>query len=225
MFRLLTCLTILSLPCLSFAQRSAPRDSPADDSNAKLVAVQVAVLESNGEFQLKDGANLSAANLNDLVAKLRAENVLEYYQYFNLASLENQEAMIQFGQEENVITGRTFAAPSQRGGSGNIGRVMNVTQREQTGSMIQVVSRVKEDGQIIVQLNVNSSRLKAAKTAMSDEEAEEDPTEINTPQKNVLTCQTTVLLSPGVSTVVAAGGNDQPGGSSRDYIIITATAK
>ena len=101
--RFLIYLCLVCTPCLLSAQE--------DNSNDKLVAVSLAILESNGDLELKDGANLSAAGLNELIANLRKQNTLEHYQFFNLASLENQEAMIQFGQQEPVVTGNGTTVP------------------------------------------------------------------------------------------------------------------
>lgn len=228
MNRLFVCLTLICLPCSLFAQG----EDPDEIINPKLVAVRIAVLESSEELQLKDDANLSTASLNEMVARLRDQNALDSYQFFNLASIENQEAMIQFGQEENVIVGRSYGPPSRGGNSGSFAgdagrnvRTINSYQREETGSMIQVVSKVREDGQILVQLNVTCSRFKAEKPAEAAEESGEVSVEVNSPKKKVLTCQTTVLLAPGVTTVIAAGGNDHANASSRDYIIVSATAK
>ena len=215
MIRLLICFTLCSFPAALLAQ-----DKAANLSGQKLVAVRVAVLESSADLNLKEGANLSAANLNELLAGLRNQNALRHYQFFNLASLEDRKAMVQVGQQEAVVTGRSFSA--SRGG-GPPGRVSNLYQQQQTGSLVEVISRVRDDGQIIVELSVECSRLNTPKPA--DTESADASAEIVLPVTKTLTCQTTVLLAPGVSTIIAAGRKEEAEDSSREYIIVTATAK
>lgn len=233
MVRLFVCLLVCSVSQSAFAQPGTSAPDPQDDAQQQLVAVRVAILESGASLPLKEATNLSAADLDEFVAKLKGAGNLRSYQYFTLSSLENQQAMIQFGQEENVISGQAFSSArgggpggfSSGGSSSNFGRVSNVYQREQTGSIVSVVSRVREDGQIIVELGVNSTRLQAAKSAQTSADPADVAAQINPPQKTTLTFQTTVLLSPGVATVIAAGGNDDARDSSRDYIIVSAKAK
>jgi len=299
MIRLLVCLIIVGSPCLLLAQ-----DKPAPDANQKVIAVSVAILELNGDFQLKDGTSLSAAGLNELLANLREQKVLDRYQFFNLASVENQQASIQIGQQEPVVSGRTISpagGAGSRGGFGSStgstssrgrfgsstpdsdprsrfgssrgtaeprgdagsstpesdprsrfgssapgtgprtgfgssrppsdprgfgGNVSNIYTTQQTGTRLQAVSRVRGDGKIVVQLSVESSRIKPAPVPESEESEEGRPlADFTPPSKDLIHYNTSALLESGVSTVIAAEGEDSDGKASRAYIIVSATAK
>jgi len=206
--RFLVCLVLVCTPCLLFAQE--------ENAGGKLVAVRIAILESNGDLPLKEGANLSDDGLNELIAKLRGQNTLEHYQFFNLASLEAQEAMIQFGQQEPVVTGMTITSQ---------GRAMNQYQQQQTGTIVKMNSRVRDDGQILVELSVASSRIKKPKQAEANDDSNNVSAAFSPIATEMLNFQNTVLLTPGVSTIVVAGGDDHQAKTSRTYIVVTATAK
>jgi hypothetical protein len=208
MTRLLVCFSLVCTPYLLFAQEESAGD--------QLVAVRIALLESNRDLQLKDGANLSAAGLNELMASLRKQNSLEHYQFFNLASLENQEAMLQFGQQEPVVTGRSITST---------GRASNNYRQQNTGTIVNVKSRVRDGGQILVELSVTSSRIKKPKQEEATGDSNDVSADVLIPVTETLTCQNTVLLTPGVGTVVVTGGDDNLAKTSRTYIIVTATVK
>jgi hypothetical protein len=240
---------------------------------------------------LKDGTSLSDAGMKDLIADVREQKVLDRYQFFKLASIEDQLASIQFGQDEGVVSGRTvlptrsagsrggfraptgstgsrgfgtsaqgagpaggssssarragsrggFRPPTPSAGSGGrfgssarsnntsgFGRIVsNTYQMRQTGSHVQVVSRVRDDGKIVVKLSVASSRLKPAPVPQSEESDESQPStdDITPPSMDVIQCNTSVLLEPGVHNVIAAEGEGSDAEASRAYIIVSATVK
>lgn len=218
MNRLFVCLALFSLPCSLFAQE--------ENSSENLIAVRIAILESNGDLQLREGENLSAAGLNDLIARLRKQETLERYQFFNFAAIENRPSIIHIGREEAVVSGRTFTPTRGGDNRGFAARVSNTYQMRQTGSEIQVVSKVRDDGKIVMELEVECSRLKAARTPDSEASDESRPsTDITPPAVELIRTNTALLLSPGVSTIIEAGAEDGDGNSSRAYIIVSATVK
>lgn len=271
MIRLFVCLVVVCSPCLLPAQEQG-----ANETAQKLVSVRVAVVQINGDYELKDGAAYSSAVFDKLMASLREQKILDSYKFFNLTSIENQQAMIQIGQQEGVISGRTasrtrstgtsgfssatrssdprgsFGSATQSGGtrggtgaltpddaarrfgsaarggspSGFAGRVSNTYTMRQTGSAVHVVSRVRDDGKIIVQLEFDSSRLVPAQQPESEATDENRPaSDFLQPTLETIQCNTTALLEPGMNTVIVAQGKDSTAKASRAYLIVSATAK
>jgi len=212
MNRLFLGVVLISSPCLLLAQE--------ENSTPKLVAVRIAILESNTDLELKNGASLSVDGVNELIANLRKQNSLERYQFFNFTSPEDQEAMFQSGEEEPAVTGITAQ-----------GRVQEF-DLPQTGTKAKVKPRVRDDGKIFLELLVESRRLTPPARLESEARDESRPlTDLpeidlnDIPGIETRRINTTKLVESGVNTVIASLLSKNGEETSHAYFIVFATAK
>lgn len=127
--------------------------------------------------------------------------------HLRLVTLEDNEAMVQFGQQVAVVTGR-----QSFGGRGS----QVVTKNQQTGSMMQAMPKVGSNG-ITMKLNIEKSWLEPP----TEESDNEDETAVPTPTTYTLSTETTLHLGRGQSQEIAATVS---GGTSVREAIIEVTA-
>jgi hypothetical protein len=204
MNRLFLGFVLICSPCLLLAQE--------ENSNRKVVDVRIAILQSNSDLELNDGARLSVKDFDELITNLRKQNTLEHYQFFNLTSLEAQEASIQSGQEEPIVTGKNIPAEER----------VQKAYRKQTGNTVKVKPRVRDDGKIFVELDVRSCRLIRDPMPESDARDESGPF-AGLPGLRTIGMNTTKLVESGVNTVIALPVSKTGEETKHAYIIIFAT--
>jgi Flp pilus assembly secretin CpaC len=135
-----------------------------------------------------------------------------------LASIENLEASVQLGEMVGVPTGRTFARGGGFGGAGAAGGAAGdggttSYQMRNIGTLLRVNPRVEQDGSILVELNVERSKL--AEAPMPEGGG-------FTPGRTVqIQARTTLRVPPGKSVVT--GGHSTAGkDGTQTWIIVSA---
>ncbi len=133
---------------------------------------------------------------------------------FRLTALENQQAMLQFGERVPLVTGRSGGFGGGRGGDFAQGGA--VYSQASIGTMITAVARVDGSGDVIADVKFERSSV-APRPA--------DPAEANAaaPQgTNTVSVQTSVRVKPGEPLLV---GGRQTGGkdTAQTWIVLTAS--
>src|SRR5688500_7615373 len=128
-------------------------------ANARLVSIEVSL----AEFDASLWPGQDAAAAGKLLATLKAPEGQEKVYAFSqmqLSALENQPAMGQWGERVAVPSGRTSSA---FGGSSRAGTPSASTSytRESLGTLISATCRVDEGGLIVIELNLEQTRMAA----------------------------------------------------------------
>jgi hypothetical protein len=137
----------------------------------------------------------------DLLAGEPAVGEIVSRQNWKLRLLEGQQGRMQNGAEQSVVSGMTFGPGGGRGGGGpgEMGRASY--SREQFGSMLSATASMRDGGQVAVEFAFEQTRLDPGA----------DDGELPSPPKTTLVTTSTVILAPGVPTLL--GGTATQSGS------------
>jgi len=142
------------------------------------------------------------------ILELEKTGKLSFFTRLKLASLEEQTAIVDFSEMAPRIRGWTVTG---RGSTPSY-TSMNV------GTVVQITTRVLDDGSIVAQLYVSRSGL-----AGGPEGADAD---VSTPPKSVerMATQTTLKLKPGEAQILGGRQNTAGKDANKTYIVVTANA-
>ncbi len=152
------------------AVRNATRLMTARDVAPQMVSIQVEISISDPE-----GGRDSQKIVDSL----------------QLTTIEGQKALMQFGQQVAVVTGR-----QSFGGRGT----QTQTEQRMTGSMLQVVPRITDTG-VVVQLTLEKSWMEHPAPPASEDEASG---ELQTPTTYTTEIQTTLMIASGKTQTLKA---------------------
>jgi len=225
-FSWILCL-LVSSAILAQEQNEAPRTqgrprsgasalpaSPAQQlppTAGKMVAFEIIIADVNEPLESPTPAK---------IFDLEKSGKLNRLARVQLASLEQQSAMVQFRELTPRVTGRTTTG---RGGFGGAGAPPGVQSTPiyndiNLGTLIQVTARVEEDDSIVMQLMVEQSGIAGGADAGAfDPNSNDPPKGIQT-----LTSQSTVRLKPGEPQIISgrqvAAGKE----ANKTWIVVTA---
>jgi type II secretory pathway component GspD/PulD (secretin) len=196
---------LLLLPLVANAQ-----DDSVVSQN-RVVSLEVTILELSGDVKVADVENL---DMEKLLQAVRSTGVFQHLTRVKLSTLELQKAIVQFGETQMVTSGR-----AQMFGRSSAGpRVATSYRAEETGTLVSATPRITENGDILIELQIEKSRLKPAPAAESDDET---PTP---PPKATLTLETTVKVSDGQSMLISGAQTaDAKTDQLRTYVMVRAT--
>lgn len=134
-----------------------------------------------------------------------------------LTATDNQEAMVQFGEQTPVVTGvsQKFAGRGRAG----VARTP-IVQQTQLGTIVKCTARVSDDQTIIAEFEIERSRLAPLKDATLLEETDDDGA-VRAPGLLTTTCQTTLTLKPGKPQVLSGHKTQNQGRGVQSLIVIT----
>lgn len=133
-----------------------------------------------------------------------------------LTATENQNAMVQFGEQTPVATG----FQQQGFGRGAPAERSPMIRNTATGTIVQCTARVLEEGTIMAEFEIERSRLAPESGAVLEES--DDRGMLKTPGQLTTTCKTTIKLKPGQPRIISGLKSPQGTGSTLNLIVITA---
>jgi hypothetical protein len=170
---------------------------------------------------------LIIADVNDALDSPTAAKILDlektgklnYLARVQLASLENQQAHVQFGERTSRVIGRTMTGGRGFAPGGAPGPQSTPIYNDiNLGTVVQVTARVEDDGSVVTQLMVERSGIAGgADAAAFDPNSNDPPKTIQT-----LTTQTTVRLKPGEPQVVSGRQVSMGKEANKTWIVVTA---
>jgi len=204
---LLSGISILYLSCL-LAVPAAAEDPATKPARAINLEVVIADAPEGAPDILTPAAILAQEKGGKLGSVAR----------FRLTALENSKAMMQFGEMVPRATGRTAVPNFGRGGEGGGQRTMAQYSDMQTGTMLQAVARLENDGTVAVELKLTRSRIVPQKAEGGGEPAGDfTPSSVAT-----LTVESSVNAKPGEPLLV--GGRHMTTGkdATQTWVVLTA---
>lgn len=190
----------------------------ADKSKPGLIALDVVIVELSGKVQagkLQQG-DATGDEISKRIAELEKQGKLTSISRFHLSTLENQKALIQIGERVPVTTGvQRF---SSRASGGNTGRSVSY---QDTGSIVSATARIESDDRIVVELNIEQSRLK--KSDLAPEGGDKKVAVFDPPKTSTLTVQSTVILRNGKAMLL--GGRRRFVGASGSHTMILVSGR
>ena len=194
-----------------FQRGEVPRDEPKQAG--RLVSVEVVIADVTADG---DAGGMTAERLAELDKAGKVKSLSRY----RLATVENQPAVLQFGERVAVVTGRVFAGGRAEGARGFS---QESVAQENVGAIFNVTTRVESDESILVELKAEQTRLAPpAPKPVDDNAAEAGPPRTAT---ETMTSQTTVRVSPGKSVVAGSKTTRTPQGTIQSWILVSATAE
>jgi type II secretory pathway component GspD/PulD (secretin) len=173
------------------------------DTRPRRIEMRLLLVEiRDADVQFEDGAfdDYAAA-----LERLQADGAATIVSRVRLSTLENNVAQVQIGATKPTISGRTF----DRGGRGGNSYVMNTE-----GTLVAVTPRASSDGTIVMELNVEQTRIEDAEQPSADASEEVVPSTLTTASVN-----TTVSVKDG-QTVTLMDFAQGAGNSERKLIVI-----
>jgi type II secretory pathway component GspD/PulD (secretin) len=178
-----------------------------------LVTLDVLLIEHQTEGEEYQGA---ASQTAAALLELEKQGKLDSVTRVRLSSVGGRKALVQLGERVPVETARNRGGFGGRGGEG--GFTSSYTF-EQIGTLISATPRVEEGGGLVVDVQVERSRL-ADVPKTSSEAQQEDP--IARRKIVSLVCQSTVRLKPGEPTLVDSYQTAADKQATGEFVIVTA---
>jgi len=156
------------------------------------------------------------------IGEWEAKGVLAALTRIRLTTLDQQVAMVHFGERVPRVTSRTRtgARAGREDGPGfPAGAFSSAFTLENVGALVNAVPRVDVDGAVLVELQIEKSRVAAAAAAPSDS----GPTGDFVPPRVVtISTNSTVRIPPGQATIVGGAQSAGADGASRVIIVVQA---
>jgi type II secretory pathway component GspD/PulD (secretin) len=169
----------------------------------QLVSIEVLLADSAGPTA--GGSDITAAK----IVELDKQGKLDSASRIKLSLIENVPGSVQFGETSPLVSARQEFPGGGRGG-------MASYSMQNTGTTVQATARVEQDGQILVELTVERSRLVPAKPAADD--AAPEPRRVS---QN--TTRTTVRVASGQSVLVGSQQLSAGKDGAQTYVVLTAS--
>jgi hypothetical protein len=201
-------LCAVSLIVLARAAVADDKQKEPVSSVPHAIAIEVIIVETRAvQDERVVGFSGSSEDVAAHVRELESAGKIDVIDRIRLTTLENQEAMVQFGRTTSVASGQMF------GGRGGPARTSS--QRVSVGMLVSAIGRVEGDV-IVVELQTEKSELERR-------EKEPHPDEGVAPRGiETLTSQATVRIDDG-KTVLLSGIQSSSGkGSAQRLILVSA---
>ena len=149
------------------------------------------------------------------IEQWRDDGLIESLTRVRLSSVENQMAQCQIGTQQLLLVGRTF---SQRGDRFSTPSYSS----EETGTLLAIMGRVQDDGRIVMEAQIEQSRLVPQRAAPASDAAKGEP-DLNVDRPNIDTTTTTTPLPASDSQPQIAGAvwSESSDGAAASIIILT----
>jgi type II secretory pathway component GspD/PulD (secretin) len=189
-------------------------------SSGRMVSLEV-VIAHRGE----GGGDQAAIDVTDgekalaSIAELEAAGELAAVFRVRLATVDLQPAMIQVGERRPVATGQMVPFGGRRGGEGGAApALMRSYSTEQVGTLISGTPLVQPDGAVLVELNVEQTRLLPPPPTAEGEDAAAVPHRVAT-----MMSKSTIRLPDGAPVLL--GGASSTDGAEKGDAVIVVTAR
>ncbi|MFG0334319.1 MAG: hypothetical protein ACF8TS_13220 [Maioricimonas sp. JB049] len=184
-----------NLPQRSETEKTASQPDAPDAGTARIVMIEVTMLQIAGHIQIDDPGNIEMEKLQQAFRDAQEQGSFRHLTRVKLSTLEDNEATFQMGATEAVPQGTTRAFSR---GTSSRPTVATSYRNEQSGTIVSAVPRVKEDGAVLLELQFEQTRLRPA-SPTSGEDAEP-----SLPAKDSTTVTTTLTIPNGQSVLAGA---------------------
>jgi type II secretory pathway component GspD/PulD (secretin) len=192
--------------------RSRPSAPPAISTSGPEVTLDVVLIERPGS-EGERGTLPSAKELLEMEKQGRVERVRRV----RLSMLSGGKGMAQFGERVPVVTGRGGFAFGGRGGGGDSRQAPYSYTYESIGTLMSASSRVEDKGGVVVELQVEESRLVPSGKPLDD-----SSDAVALPKTTTLTSHSTLRLKPKEPVVAQASQFIAGGEVVGQFIVVTA---
>ncbi len=192
-------------PAARFQRGQRASAAPQPQRAGRLVSVEVVIADVTGG----EDRPLTAERL----AELEKGGQVTSLSRLRLSALENQPAVVQFGERVSLVTGRTSL-----GGRG----AQDMMAQENLGTMVSVTARVEDDQSIVMEFQAEQTRFAPA-AARAEGDNIERPAEL--PRTAKITAQSTLRIEPGKSVVAGGKTTRTEQGTMQTWILVSATAE
>jgi hypothetical protein len=217
----LTIVAVWLCPLLVRADETAgpERRIAAEDSGA-IVTIEVLIADvgplEKGEA-LPDDQDI-AARIRELEKDAKVSRVTRT----RATTLSEQTAMVQFGERAPMATGRVFRGggggfAGGPGGAGGGGDSSMSYSYQNIGTLVSVTPRV-DAGNVILECNVECTRVALRKPAADKPEGAFEPTGLET-----ISAKSAVRVKSGETALLASKQQSSAEGTTRTYVLVTAT--
>jgi type II secretory pathway component GspD/PulD (secretin) len=183
----------------------------------KAVSFNLVIVEANKAGKQKPVIDLSSAEkILEVLKTLEEKGELSVISRVRIASLEQVPCMVQIGEQRPVATGRSGSFVSGRGGERFPGQVS--FQMTNVGMMVQITSRVEDNGAILAELNLSASRLAPAGK-------QEEGSEIVPQRTTTMSTQTTVRIPKDQGIIVSASQSHGDDESRETLVVVSANVE
>ncbi|QDU41212.1 Bacterial type II and III secretion system protein [Maioricimonas rarisocia] len=204
-----------TLPQLSETKETAKEPDSPDAGSARIVMIEVTMLQIAGHLQVDDPGNIDVEKLQQAFRDSQEQGSFRHLTRVKLSTLEENEAIFQMGANEAVPQGTTRGF--SRGGDGR--PTMATSYRfEQTGTIVSTVPRVNDDGTIVVKLQFEQSRLRPTPPASG-----EDAT-TTLPATDRTTVNTTLTIPNGQTVLAGAFQSADTGNEPLETFVIVGAS-
>ncbi len=197
-----------------WAQEAAPNPQ-------RQVSVEVAIVELSGHGERVGNSDADADKIALRIKELQTQGKVAGYSKVRLSSVEGHPASAQFGERSSVMTGRMARGGGAPGGGPGGGAFAASYSQVDMGTLVQVVSKIDENGDILLELQVEKSGLARAPQAEGDPPA--DGAAAATPPKTVtITAKSMLRLQNGQTRVAYGMDNSSAKDGPETLILVTA---
>lgn len=186
----------------------------------QLVSIEVAIVELGGAGEkLGDTPDGQADQLVARLRELESQGKLAAITRVRFATIEEQPASAQFGENASVLSGRNVVPSRTREGGFAAASSPMFTQR-QFGTLVSATPRVEDDGSILMELQVEKTGL-GREARPTDGATDENAV----PPRSVTINLRSTIRVPNGQTVIAHGMQSNSGkDSAQTVILVTARA-
>jgi type II secretory pathway component GspD/PulD (secretin) len=196
---------------------SVPGAQEASAPVGRCVSIEILLAASAGPIQAATSDAATPADTTaDHIQALEKQGQLASLVRIRVATLENCVASVQFGERIPVAESRSTASRTRDGG----GPVMTNFAMTNVGTMLNVTPRVAEDGAVILELEVEHSRLE--RRPSDADRASRENAEFVPPIVVTVTAKSTIRIPAG-KTVISEARQTAPDMSRQTWILATAT--
>src|SRR5262245_57284179 len=189
--------------------RATAADGPAPEA-ARVIHLEVVIADApEGTTETLQPAAILA---------LEKSGKLSSVTRFKLTTMENQRAMVKFGEMVPRAVGRTVF-PGGRGGDGGGQRGATNYSDISIGTMLHAVARVESDSQIAIDLKLERSKL----VPQSPDGAPEAAGGFTPSSVATLTVENTVKAKPGEPVLVGGRHTSSGKETTQTWVVLTAT--
>lgn len=229
MSRLAFPIVFVGLIALAIQARGQEQRSPrgaseggGTDTSAAPVSIHVALVEflSAGDVDVR--AVGSTEKVDALLKELGESRKLLNVTKIEVSTVDEREAMTQFGERAAVVSGRTRVAPARggRGGAQGFGGAVASYSFEEIGTIVRATPHLGEGGRIVVELQIEKSDISPLTPQIPGDE--DGPMEVVPPSVVRLVTQSTLRLEDGKTHVAFRKATSSPQGMMETIIFVTA---
>lgn len=183
------------VPRNSLSQLNAQRaDDLTDSPDAKVLTFDVKILQLASPQPIPNSDQpIEASTLPRLVAAWQSASVIERSTDLRVVAMEGKAGTANYGADVPMVNGVTITG----------GRTMPNVQRDAQGTMVGATGRIRQDGRVAVQLNVEQSWMLPTSNAETKFESADGQTKFTPFDKRLLRINQTLIVTPNEPELIS----------------------